>query len=91
MSPTERIPNLKRLREAQGLNRQQLADRITATTARGGPTITTRTLDRWESGETPIPEKHWAELTELFGCSVAYLLGWDNGEDGDGEGVRAVA
>jgi len=87
MSPRQRIPNLRRLREAQGLTREQLAARLTP--ARSGEHLNVRTLDRWEAGESGIPETHWPELCEIFGVSVAFLLNWDDEPNGDG--LRAVA
>ena len=88
MSPRQTKPNLRRLREAQGLTREQLAVQISA--ARRGEHLNVRTLDRWESGESAIPESHWAELCELFGVSTAHLLGLDNGEP-NGDGLRSAA
>ena len=36
------------------------------------------TISRWETGITPIRDLHKQQLAELFGCSVAYLMGWDD-------------
>lgn len=80
---------LRRLREAQGLSQQELADRITSSY---GPceTVHKRTVDRWERGT--IPGRHWPQLAELFGVSVSHLLGLDgpDGDNGD-DGIRRVA
>ena len=62
---------LARLRAAQEISRSELAELFG---------VHERTVYRWETGETPIPEKHWERLSELFGVSVAYLLGL-NGDD----------
>lgn len=69
------------LREAQGLTQTKLAAQCD---------VVEITVRRWEAGK-PIPERQWARLTEIFGVSVAYLLGLDK-EDSNGNGKRkAVA
>ena len=51
------------------------------------------TVGRWESGISPIPDFRKQQLAELFGVSVPYLMGWENGngDNGNGNGERAVA
>lgn len=62
------------LREGQELSRFELAQRVG---------VSERTVRRWEKGETGIPRGNWDRLSEIFGVSVAHLLGLDdNGTDG---------
>jgi transcriptional regulator with XRE-family HTH domain len=58
--------SLKRLRAAQRLTQQQVADRV------GVERLAVR---RWESGREPTPEGKLRVLAGLFGVSVAHLLG----------------
>lgn len=83
---------LQALREASGLTRAELAARLSST-HREGKHLNERTIRRWERQETPIPQGRWEELSEIFGVSVAHLLGVDADDDnGNGNGgVRAVA
>ena len=53
--------------------------------------VSSRTIYRWETADTPIPVKQWALLSEVFGVSPAYLLGMDDNGEGNGPGLRAVA
>ena len=36
-----------------------------------------QTVSRWESGGT-IPDSRKFDLANLFGVSIAYLMGWDD-------------
>lgn len=83
MSPSKRLPNLRSLRLARGLTRQQLVDAVPLS-------ISLRTLDRWETGETRIDEDYWAALAEFFRVSVSHLLAWDE-PNGNGNGDRVAA
>lgn len=76
-------PNrLARLRTAQSLSTTQLAAALD---------VHVNTVTRWEQGQTAvIPHKYWATLSEMFGVSVAYLLGFD-GENGNGNGEAIEA
>ncbi len=67
MPNTNRLPSL---REAQGLTPKQLAQQLN---------VHPITVTRWERGDTGIPEKYWSLLSAIFGVSVAYLLGLENG------------
>lgn len=76
MTPGNRI---EALRNASGLSRAGVADRLA---------VTERTVYRWERGETSIPDDKKLALAQLFGgVSVIHMMGWE--ENGDGE--RAVA
>lgn len=78
---------LARLREAQGLSQRELAAKVTSVygAGSGGP-VQDRTIKRWEEGGA-IPQRHWAQLADIFGVSIAYLLGLDADDDnGDGDG-----
>jgi transcriptional regulator with XRE-family HTH domain len=81
---------LKRLRKAQGWSREQLAAHIPSDYGSRRGSIDSRRIRRWELGESSIPEKRWTELADLFGVSIAHLLGLDNDSDGD-DGVRVAA
>lgn len=83
-----KLPNLRRLRVAQGWTREQLAAQLSP--ARAGAHLNVRTLDRWEAGDTPIPQRYWSELSNLFGVSVSHLMGWDDAP-GNGGTHEAVA
>lgn len=73
-------PNrIGRLRNGQGLTTTQLGAICE---------VHENTVRRWEQGATPLPQKYWAQLSELFGVSVAYLLGLS---DDNGDGVEQAA
>jgi transcriptional regulator with XRE-family HTH domain len=60
---------LGELREAEGWDREDLADSLG---------VSKRTIERWESGETGIPDRRKAELSHIFGVSISYLMGWSD-------------
>jgi len=37
--------------------------------------ISTKTLDSYTAGDTPIPSSKLMAMSKLFGCSMDYLLG----------------
>jgi transcriptional regulator with XRE-family HTH domain len=78
--PTNR---LSQLRTASGLSRTDVAARLGLKTE--------RTVYRWETGESGIPDATKLELARMFGVSVAWLMNWpeDNG-DGGGREVKAA-
>lgn len=47
--------------------------------------VSERTVYRWETGETSVPDDQKLALSELFGVSVPWLMGWvglpENGND----------
>ncbi len=45
------------------------------------------TAFRWQDRE--IPQKHLGAIADLFGVSVAYLAGWSDQREPNGEGVAA--
>ena len=70
-------PNrIAQLRAASGLTRPDLAAKLGLEAE--------RTITRWETGETGIPDHRKFQLAEMFGVSVAWMMGWENGDDGDG-------
>jgi len=74
---------LRALRERQGLSKDQLGTWVG---------VHARTIHRWEIGESAIPDYQKAFLADLFGVSIAHLMSWDeNGDNGDNDGIRAVA
>jgi transcriptional regulator with XRE-family HTH domain len=76
------MPNrLYRLREAQGLSRTDISERLG---------VSERTVYRWERGDTHIPDDHKLTLADLFGVSVTWLMRWSEDTNGNG-GERAVA
>lgn len=83
---TEPRNRLAKLRAAYGLSQKELAARIPSARS-GRASVHERTIDRWERGETSIPERHWHELATIFGVSVAHLLMLD---EPNGDGLRAV-
>jgi transcriptional regulator with XRE-family HTH domain len=79
MLPTNRIASL---RAASGMSRTQVAARLGLKSE--------RTVYRWETGESGIPDGMKFELAKLFGCSVPWLMAWED-ENGDGDGGRRAA
>lgn len=49
------------------------------------------TVSRWESGESGVPDWRKSELADFFNVSVPYLMGWDEPNGDNGDGVRQVA
>jgi len=43
-----------------------------------GNDFSTKTLERWESGEREIPSKALGKLSDILGVSIAYLMGESN-------------
>lgn len=60
------LPRLQRLRNAQRLTQQALADLIGVDRA---------TVRRWERGTARIPQIHRADLARIFGASIDHLMG----------------
>jgi transcriptional regulator with XRE-family HTH domain len=60
---------LKELREEQGLSQADIASLTGKKTS--------ITVDRWEKGAVPIPDSAKRQLSDRFGVTVEYLLGWD--------------
>ena len=65
--PANRI---KQLREERGLERYDLSVELR---------VDPSTVARWETGETQMPDRQKLALARLFGVSVTYLMGWDDG------------
>jgi transcriptional regulator with XRE-family HTH domain len=76
--PSNRIASL---RTASGLSRPDVAARLGLKSE--------RTVYRWETGQSGIPDSSKFALADLFGVSVPWLMGWEN-ENGDGDGGREV-
>lgn len=62
---------LQELREQRGLARSEIA------TLCG---VTERTVERWEKGDTAIPDPQKRVLTAYFNVTVERLMGWDQVE-----------
>jgi DNA-binding transcriptional regulator YiaG len=76
-------PNrIAQLRNASGLSRTDVAARLGLKSE--------RTVYRWETGESSVPDPTKLELAQMFGVSVSWLLGWEDGDDGGG-GQRQAA
>lgn len=54
---------LRSRREALGITRQDLADRVVS--PKTGGTVDLRTVQRWEAGEWEAPETVWAAIEQL--------------------------
>lgn len=65
--------NLGRLRGAQKLSQRELAAMLPSNRQQRD-TIHERTIDRWERGTIPIPQRYWQPLADIFGCSITHLL-----------------
>jgi transcriptional regulator with XRE-family HTH domain len=50
---------------------------------------TERTVNRWERGEVQIPDSQKMALAEYFHCSVLWLMGWEDGPNGNDDGHAA--
>ena len=57
---------LKAERVMKGLTQEELATDLK---------VATKTLQRWEYGTTNIPSSKLCRISDLFGCSVDWLLG----------------
>ena len=71
-------------RRSAGLTTSDLAARVG---------VSKRTVERWESGEVRISDAKWIALSDLFGVSVVFLMGWpdpsteENGHNGEERGA----
>jgi transcriptional regulator with XRE-family HTH domain len=84
MAPSNRLTIL---RQANKWSQRELAQRLAPKP--NGQHLHERTICRWEAGESQIPDERKAELADVFGVSVAWLMGWE-GNGGNGE-TRSVA
>lgn len=64
-----RIEQTRRMSE---LTREQVAVRLD---------VSARTIYRWESGDTSVPDEHKLAMAEMFGVTVPWLMGWVGLED----------
>jgi DNA-binding XRE family transcriptional regulator len=73
------VPNrLRELREGRGLSRFALALKL-------DPPVTERTIVRWETRETAIPDERKIELARLLETTVDDLMaGWRHTRDKEG-------
>lgn len=60
---------LKKLRKDQKLTQDKLSQELD---------INSRTIQRWENGESQIRQENAQQLAEYFGVSVGYLLGYES-------------
>jgi len=62
--------NIKRLRTECGLTQEEVGKQIS---------VSKQTVQRYESGEIPnVPYDKIEMLAKIFGCSRAYLMGWED-------------
>ena len=71
---------LRELREESHLTKRQLAQAVG---------VNETTVGRWER-HGRIPHPRIEQLAEFFGVSVPFFLGFDNGDNGNGQ-ERAAA
>ncbi|HET6867725.1 MAG TPA: helix-turn-helix transcriptional regulator [Solirubrobacteraceae bacterium] len=76
---TNRIASLRR---AAKLSQSALADKMG---------VTPRTVQRWECGETTIPDSRKLALATLFNCTVGFLMGWEQPNGNGDNGQERVA
>ncbi len=69
---------LAELREAAGLSRNQLGGELD---------VNPRTIYRWETGESQIPDSTKAWLCDRFGVSLDHLMG----REPNGNGAEVAA
>ena len=61
-------PNrLRELRESAELKLYDISARLR---------VDPSTVHRWEAGKSPVPDEAKLSLAELYGVTVAYLMGW---------------
>lgn len=62
--------NIKRLRTENGFTQEEIGKKIS---------VSKQTVQRYESGEIPnVPYDKIEILAKIFGCSRAYLMGWED-------------
>lgn len=71
---------IRRLRKAQGLTTTDLGSLCG---------VHENTVRRWESGTTGVPDKHKMRLSQIFGVSIVYLMGWPEGDGNNGQRMAA--
>lgn len=62
-------PNIDAERARKKMSQERLCEQLN---------ISTRTFRNWMSGETEIPANALILMSEIFGCSIDYLLGVKN-------------
>jgi Predicted transcriptional regulators len=61
--------NIKRLRTENGFTQEEIGKKLS---------VSKQTIQRYESGEIPnVPYDKIEILAKVFGCSRAYLMGWN--------------
>lgn len=73
-SSTNRVAKLRRM---QTLRLQDVANELG---------VSATTVNRWERGEIGIPDHHKLSLARLFHVSVVFLMGWEDQDNGNGNG-----
>lgn len=68
MQSTHYRPRLREMAQAAGLKRAELAAQIG---------VDRTTLRAWERGHAPIPDELLDPLADYFGCSVLWLMRWE--------------
>jgi DNA-binding transcriptional regulator YiaG len=69
VSPVLPPNRVSQLRATSDLTRSDVAARLGLKSE--------RTVYRWESGESQIPDATKLVLADMFGVTVAHLMGWD--------------
>jgi len=70
---SELPPNrLKELREARGWKPYNVAHMIGADPS---------TVYRWETGQSKMPDRMKLKLADLYGVTIAYMMGWPEHAD----------
>jgi transcriptional regulator with XRE-family HTH domain len=74
----QQVRRIRMLRGTAGMTQRALAERLG---------VDTRTVRHWEAGSAAPSDEHWWALSDLFGCSVAFVAGApldDDGKPSDG-------
>lgn len=80
---TELPPNrLRELRRKRGWETYDISARFR---------VVPSTVSRWETGKTQMPDHVRLALAAEYGVTVAYLMGWDDDENGGDDERQAAA
>lgn len=63
-----KFPNIEAERGRKGWTKEELVKQIG---------VSTKTYSNWQDGRTDVPCARLVTLANLFGCSVDYLIGFD--------------
>ena len=62
------LQNIKAEMARANLTNQQLAERLS---------VSVKTISNWKTGKTDVPSSKLVEMSQLFNCSIDYLLATD--------------